>query len=191
MALPETDGDARLPSMSLEVDREQERLRALSHPTRLRILSLLTGASMSSAELAREMGMSQAAVSFHVRQLAGVGYLELVEERSKRGGKERLYRHLPVNQEQLESDDPQMTVRAVATELGRRLAIEPSQAWRLFSDAEAWVPLEVWTSVSATITDAMMRLHAAAQPPRSTGTVHVSATSLLFDINDADSTIDV
>lgn len=174
--------------MSLEVNREQERLRALSHPTRLRILSLLTGAPMSSAELARELGMSQAAVSFHVRQLAGVGYLELVEERSKRGGKERVYRHLPVNQEQLESDDPQMTVRAVATELGRRLAIDPSQAWRLFSDVEAWVPVEVWTSVSATITEAMMRLHAAAQPPRSTGTVHVSATSLLFDINDPETT---
>lgn len=144
---------------------------------------MLTGSAMSSAELARELGMSQAAVSFHVRQLASAGYLELVEERSNRGGKERRYRHLPVNRDQVENEDPRLTVRAVTTEVVRRLGIEPSQQWRLFSDAETWVPQEVWDSVATDITEAMMRLHAAAQPPHSPGTVHVSATSLLFDIS--------
>ena len=37
-------------------------MRALAHPTRLRILSLLTGAPMTAAEVARELGMKVGAV---------------------------------------------------------------------------------------------------------------------------------
>src|ERR1035438_78848 len=80
--------------MSLEVDeRRLVALRALAHPLRLRMLSLLTGAAMSAAELARELGVSQALASYHLRQLADAEAVELAEERSRRGGKERRYRY--------------------------------------------------------------------------------------------------
>src|ERR1700679_2222186 len=64
--------------MSLEVEgRRVAALRARAHPLRLRMLSLLTGAAMSAAELGRELGVSQALASYHLRQLAHAEVAEL------------------------------------------------------------------------------------------------------------------
>jgi DNA-binding transcriptional ArsR family regulator len=169
--------------MSLEGASEQQLLRALSHPVRLQILSLLTGAAMSSAELARELGLNHAAVSFHVRQLVQAGYLELAESRSVRGGKERRYRYRPSSRGQWEGEDPRLTVQAAATELGRRLAAGPTQ-WRVFGDAELWVDPQVWEDVVSRIGAAIIDLHEAASAPRAEGAVHVSATAMLFAVDD-------
>ena len=42
-------------------------LRALAHPVRLRILSLLTGADLTAADVARELGITHANASYHLR----------------------------------------------------------------------------------------------------------------------------
>jgi DNA-binding transcriptional ArsR family regulator len=167
--------------MSLEVESRQQ-LRALSHPVRLRILSLLTGTVMSSAELARELGMSHAAVSFHVRNLAAAGYLELAETRSVRGGQERRYRPVTGGLAQWQSEDARLTVSALSKDLLRRLADTPADNWRLFGDAELWIPPQVWDDVAGRIGRAIGELHEAALAPRTPGSVHVSATALLFAI---------
>jgi DNA-binding transcriptional ArsR family regulator len=167
--------------MSLEVDSRKQ-LRALSHPVRLRILSLLTGAAMSSAELARELGMKHAAVSFHVRQLAAAGYLQLAETRSVRGGRERRYRHEIAGSAQWTSEDARLTVRAVSEELLRRLADTPTDAWRIFGDAELWVPPHVWDDVVCRMAAAVKDLHHAALAPRTPRSLHVSATAMLFAV---------
>jgi DNA-binding transcriptional ArsR family regulator len=167
--------------MSLEVESRQQ-LRALSHPVRLRILSLLTGTAMSSAELARELGMSHAAVSFHVRQLAAAGYLELAETRSVRGGRERRYRSQVAGRAQWQSEDARLAVSALSKELLRRLADTPTDKWRLFGDAELWIPPQVWDDVVGRIVTAIEDLHGAALKPRAPGSVHVSATAMLFAI---------
>jgi DNA-binding transcriptional ArsR family regulator len=168
--------------MSLAVTQRQQ-LRALSHPLRVRILSLLTGAAMSTAELARELGMHHAAVSFHVRQLATAGYLELVETRSVRGGQERCYRARFAGGTEWSQEDPRLVIRAVAEEVTRRAAEQPTQAWRLFGDAELWIDPAVWDELVARMVTAMKDLHAAAQTPRTPGTKHVSATAMLFAID--------
>ena len=54
-------------------------LRALAHPVRLRILSLLTGADLTAAEVARELGITHANASYHLRFLLDAG--EIVVER--------------------------------------------------------------------------------------------------------------
>jgi DNA-binding transcriptional ArsR family regulator len=167
--------------MSLEVESRQQ-LRALSHPVRLRILSLLTGTAMSSAELARELGMSHAAVSFHVRSLVAAGYLELAETRSVRGGQERRYRSVIGGLVQWRSEDARLTVSALSKELLRRLADTPADNWRLFGDAELWIPPQVWDDVAGRISRAIGELHEAALAPRTPGSVQVSATALLFAI---------
>jgi DNA-binding transcriptional ArsR family regulator len=167
--------------MSLEVESRQ-RLRALSHPVRLRILSLLTGTVMSSAELARELGMSHAAVSFHVRTLAAAGYLELAETRSVRGGQERRYRSAMGGLAQWQSEDARLAVSALSKDLLRRLADTPADSWRLFGDAELWISPQVWDDVAGRISKAVVELHEAALAPRTPGSVHVSATALLFAI---------
>jgi DNA-binding transcriptional ArsR family regulator len=173
-----------LPNMSLEVPTDSERqgqLRALSHPVRLRILSMLAGRAMSSAELARELGLKHAAVSYHVRQLADAGYLEVAETRSVRGGQERRYRPRPAGRAEWEQEDPHLVVRAVTQELTRRLDEEPSN-WRVFSDSELWVDPSVWADVRARVVQALGDLDAAATTPHSEGSVHVSATAMLFEV---------
>ena len=65
--------------------------RALAHPARLQLLSLLTGAAMSAAEAARETGMSQANTSYHLRLLERVGLLQVAEQVTIRGGRARRY----------------------------------------------------------------------------------------------------
>jgi DNA-binding transcriptional ArsR family regulator len=168
--------------MSLE-DEQRQQLRALSHPVRLRILSLLTGTAMSSAELARELGMNHAAVSFHVRQLARAGYLELAETRSVRGGRERRYRTRSAGGSEWRQEDPTLAIRAVSDEVGRRAANATPAAWRLFGDAELWVDAATWEDAVGRIVAAIRDLHAAAQPPRTPGSTHVSATAMLFAID--------
>jgi DNA-binding transcriptional ArsR family regulator len=173
--------------MSLEVAAgQQEQLRALAHPVRVRILSLLTGHAMSSAELARELGMKHAAVSYHVRQLDRAGFLEVAETRTVRGGHERRYRYRADSGGRggghWRGEDSQLVVRAVTGELIRRLAEGPSH-WRAFADAELWVDPAVWEDVRERVRTAMTDLHSAARPPRSAGSVHVSATAMLFEVN--------
>lgn len=168
--------------MSLAVPN-QEHLRALSHPLRLRILAILTGPPMSSAELARELGLSHAAVSFHVRKLVAAGYLELAETRSVRGGKERRYRQRQTGKAQWQHEDPRLVVRAVGEEVARRAAASTTEAWRLFSDAELWVDPDVWDDVARRIAAAITDLDAAARAPREPGSIRVSATAMLFGLD--------
>lgn len=69
--------------------------RVFAHPIRPQMISRLSGEALSAAELGRELGISQAAASYHLRRLAQAGFVELVEERLVRGGRERLYRFDP------------------------------------------------------------------------------------------------
>ena len=169
--------------MSLEAS--QRKLRALSHPVRLRILSMVTGTAMSSAELARELDMNHAAVSFHVRKLVDAGYLELAETRSVHGGHERRYRQRAAGMPQWQQEDPRLTVRAVSDEVARRASETAPTAWRLFGDAELWVDPAVWEDVVTRMATAMEDLHAAAHRAHAPGTVHVSATAMLFTLDEA------
>ena len=52
-------------------DEQLSSLRSVAHPLRLRMLSLLTGTSMSAAEVARELEITHANASYHLRQLRG------------------------------------------------------------------------------------------------------------------------
>src|ERR671931_40624 len=72
--------------MSLEIHRQLVPLRAMAHPVRLRMLSLTTGSAMSAAELAAELGIAHAAASYHARQLADAGLLQVVEDEGDRSG---------------------------------------------------------------------------------------------------------
>ena len=58
----------KLPNTSLgSVVESSNQLRALAHPVRLRILSLLTGADLTAADVARELGLTHANASHHLR----------------------------------------------------------------------------------------------------------------------------
>jgi DNA-binding transcriptional ArsR family regulator len=68
--------------MSLDVSS----LRALAHPLRLQILSLLTDTALSAAEVAGELGTPQANASYHLRVLAETGQVVSAGQERIRGG---------------------------------------------------------------------------------------------------------
>jgi DNA-binding transcriptional ArsR family regulator len=157
-------------------------LRAMAHPLRLRILSLLTGSAMSAAELARELADSQPNISYHLRRLHEAGLVHIAEEVTIRGGMAKRYRHdpfrSPVHARDL--DDHQMLTAAQTAELTRRTEQRMLGTKGSMTDAEFWVSPEAWQEFLDRLGEASSRLHAAAKAPRAPGTVHVSATIAAF-----------
>ncbi|MGH3360065.1 MAG: ArsR/SmtB family transcription factor [Nocardioidaceae bacterium] len=172
--------------MSLEVSA----LRALAHPVRLQMLSLLTGAAMSATEIAAELGISQANASYHLRALASAGYVVVDSEESIRGGVAKRYRH-PWDAEHpnrpANDNDFALYIQAMAGEMVRRAANrlrgEPPSS---YTDAELWVRPEVWGEVVALVEQASTMLHASALPPRSDATVRVNMSAALFGMRPDD-----
>ncbi|WP_460437429.1 ArsR/SmtB family transcription factor [Amycolatopsis stemonae] len=170
-----------------------DNLRVLAHPLRMRILSLLTGTALSAAEAARELGETQANTSYHVRRLHEAGLLEVAEEVTIRGGRAKRYRHDPESGKRLTTRDPAETVlltKAIAEELLRRAAQRAPEQPASLTDAELWVDPEVWAGLLKQASALSGELHAAAQPPRTPGTVRVSASVALFELAEAGSSVD-
>lgn len=170
--------------MSLEVSR----LRALAHPVRLQLLSLLTGAAMSATEVAEELGISQANASYHLRALAAAGYVVVDSEERIRGGVAKRYRHpwdAEVDGKPANDDDFALYIQAMAGEMVRRSAYrrtgEPSSS---YTDAELWVRPDVWAKVVELVEEASTLLHASALPPRTDDTVRVNMSASLFGMRD-------
>lgn len=170
-----------------------DRLRVVAHPLRLRMLSLLTGTAMSAAELSRELRVSHALASYHLRQLAKTEFLEISEVRSHRGGREVRYRYRnePVASGAARADDlsllPSALVQlaeALSIELRRRSAAASSNPTLspLATDAEVWVAPGQWADLRRSLDAELRRLHEIAQPPRTSGTVRVSVTTALFEM---------
>jgi predicted ArsR family transcriptional regulator len=73
------------------IELDPVRLRGLAHPLRVRLLSLLREDGPSTAtRLANQLGLSSGATSYHLRQLAAYGFVELDADRGV--GRERWWR---------------------------------------------------------------------------------------------------
>jgi DNA-binding transcriptional ArsR family regulator len=177
----------RLPNMSLG-DAGKATLRAAAHPVRLRIMSLLTGAPLTAAEVARELGLTHANASYHLRNLLAAGMIVPAGEERIRGGVAKRYRYNPghhIGPEKARgqhSDDYYRGIYAgVAGELIRRSqsATYPDQA-NLMVDAEVWIDPEAWAAFKTRIAEAARELHEAAHPPRTPGTVRTSTSIAMF-----------
>jgi DNA-binding transcriptional ArsR family regulator len=162
------------------------KLRAGAHPLRLRILSLLTGAEMSAAEVARELDVTHANASYHLRVLAEAGQVVEAGEERIRGGVAKRYRH-PWRDKRLTAETPedrQAIVRAASEELVRRAGLHRPRTRLALTDAELWVSPEVWKRVSELVKEASVLIHTEAKPPRTPGAVHVNMTTVLFQMKD-------
>ncbi|MGA6168040.1 ArsR/SmtB family transcription factor [Amycolatopsis magusensis] len=161
-------------------------LRVLAHPLRLRILSLLTGTAMSAAEAARELGETQANVSYHLRRLHEAGLLVIAEEVRIQGGLAKRYRHVPGGSPPWDHDDPeaeQLFAATLADELRRRTGSRVPSGRSAITDAEVWLAPADWDRAVEAAHQLGEILHAAARPPRSPGTRRVSATVALFEMS--------
>jgi DNA-binding transcriptional ArsR family regulator len=164
-------------------------LRAMAHPARLQILSLLTGAALSAAEVARELDLTHANASYHLRLLREAGLLVDAGEESIRGGKAKRYRYDVTHPGSSSPDATENAVyyQAIAAELVRRASSRPGVGVKgTSSDAELWVSREAWEAGVALISEGAKALHLAAQPPRTPGTLHVSLTTALFEMPEPD-----
>src|SRR5215212_5411867 len=83
--LPEGDREsARTPQAS------GEQLRALAHPIRIRILEALASGPGTASTLARELGESSGATSYHLRALHRAGLVD--EDETQPNRRERWWR---------------------------------------------------------------------------------------------------
>jgi DNA-binding transcriptional ArsR family regulator len=73
-------------------------MRALAHPTRVRIRYMLAAEPLSASELARRLGIRVGSAQFHLRTLVRAGIAVPAGERMRRGGRELLY-HVPAGTE--------------------------------------------------------------------------------------------
>ena len=68
-------------------------VRALAHPLRLRMLEALSNGPATASMLARDLGESSGATSYHLRALAASGII--VEDLDRRKGRERWWKRDP------------------------------------------------------------------------------------------------
>lgn len=161
-------------------------LRAAAHPVRLRIMSLLTGTAMSAAEVARELDLTHANASYHLRLLHESGAIVEAGEERIRGGVAKRYRYPHEERgrhpKRTVSQNRVAELRALAREIERRLHQRKSRGRNHFSDIEAWVPPEVAGRARELLMEASALMHDHNQPPRTPGTTHLSASSWIFEM---------
>lgn len=163
-------------------------LRSVAHPVRLRILSMLTAQAMSAAEVARELDLTHANASYHLRVLLDAGELVVDSEEKIRGGTAKRYRYLVGgNPEQpaepSTNEDHIAWQHATSSEVIRRLTVRATGP-ATSSDIETWVSPEVWRRAVDAIAEAMVLLHDEARPPGTEGTVHISASAIAFSMEE-------
>ncbi|MEV0897032.1 helix-turn-helix domain-containing protein [Actinoplanes sp. NPDC049802] len=158
-------------------------LRALAHPVRLQIMSLLTGASLTAAEIARELGITHANASYHLRNLLSGGLIVVAGEEKIRGGVAKRYRYDAMNDRgPVAPGESRVPYPAAAQELIRRSAKGRGPGPSVLGDGELWVDPDLWKNIRDRVTAALLDLHAAAQPPRTPGTIRTSTTVALFEM---------
>ena len=142
---------------------------------------------LSAAEVARELDITQANASYHLRRLAAAGELEVASTEKVRGGLAKKYRYvtradLDPSRTSLRAPDEarmQQLRQALDAELCRRIPAVTAGP-DMFADAEVWLPPEVLAQVHTLMKQTATLVHEHAKPPRSVETEHVSYTSWLF-----------
>lgn len=158
-------------------------LRAFAHPLRLQLLSVLTAQAMSAAEVARVVGCSQANASYHLRVLLAADLVCIVECESVRGGQAVRYRHDPRSGNRVHGGGREgyaLLAEVFSAELERRTEWRVPTVPGVMTDAELWVSPQDEAAFLAALPAASLRLHAAARPARTPGTVRTSVTIAAF-----------
>lgn len=74
------------------VELGRQLVQALSHPIRVHALHVLNKQAASPKEIAREIDEDVSLVSYHVKELAKLGFVEVIREARRRGATEHFYR---------------------------------------------------------------------------------------------------
>lgn len=140
---------------------------------------------MSAAELARELGVSHALASQHLRRLDAAGLVELAEERTRRGGRERRYRTVHGSPLSDRGDGTPLLAETLAHNLRERAGRRAGEGEGVTVDAELWVDPGTWHHVRRRLAELAAELHDAARPPHTPGTIPVGVSLMAFPVRDA------
>lgn len=161
-----------------------EQLRVTAHPLRLQILSLLTGNSMSQGEVARSLGLSNAAIGYHFNTLKTAGWLKETGAKTVRGGTAHLftYNNASIAGKKSRNLDPS-SWQVVGSELIRR-AKHFRKGVQLLADADIHIDPQTWHELAAEIQSIVIRIHEAAVPAKSKNAVRVNLSVAMFEMKD-------
>ncbi|MFK0174964.1 ArsR/SmtB family transcription factor [Streptomyces xanthochromogenes] len=160
-------------------------LRALAHPVRLKMLNLMWPGPLSAAELARELGISHALASQHLRRLDAVGLVELAEERTRRGGRERRYKTVHGSPLSDQREGAPLLAETLAHSLRERAGRRAEGGEGVTVDAELWVDPRTWEDIRVRLAEIAAELHDAARSPHTPDTVPVGISMMAFPVQDA------
>ncbi len=154
------------------------------------MLSLLTGASLSAAEVARELDISSANASYHLRTLLGAGLLVVAGEEKVNGGVAKRYRHPwdakpPAAGDPVSEADRAAEVRTMAAAASRRFERRRRGERGVLTDADLWVDPQVWDQVLDLVHQASKVMHANALPPRTVGAVRANLSVVAFRLEES------
>jgi DNA-binding transcriptional ArsR family regulator len=116
-------------------------MRALAHPTRVRMQQLLRSEPLSASELARRLSIRFGSAQYHLRTLERAGIARRVGERRKRGGTEILFEvpaELRVDLDAGTTGDLRSVHHATLAELRRRLDASAGEPDLLDTDRDAF-----------------------------------------------------
>lgn len=168
--------------------RSDQVLRALSHPTRLRMLSLLWGQEASTAELARRLDVGHGLASQHLRRLREADLVREVRHETVRGGKARVYTAVPgTHLSDLASGDHDIEplIAVMASLMTSRRALKVSGEAAFLAEADLCVPGPVWERVRANLAATAQDLHDHACAPTDRSAVRVGLTVAAIPMRDS------
>ena len=137
---------------------------------------------MSAAALAAELDILHGLASQHLRTLDRAGLVELAEVRSKRGGRERLYRTVKGSPLSERTDAQPLLVEAMIANLRRRVGDWRPHSAAAVSDADLWLTPEDWLDTRKRLHDLTAEMHDRARPPHTPGTVPVGLSLMAFEM---------
>jgi DNA-binding transcriptional ArsR family regulator len=152
--------------------------KALAHPTRRRILQIVSERVASPREIAEELDQPLGRVSHHVRWLAAREYLELVDTQPRRGAVEHFYR---------------ATVRPVVTDEAwsrlsprRRRELAEALLREIWSDVLDAGEADAWAADDVHASRTLLRLDDAARRELSQALQDVVELALRLDRESAE-----
>jgi DNA-binding transcriptional ArsR family regulator len=154
---------------------DQRWVKALAHPLRVQILMTLSEGEGSPNQVADTLGEKLSNVAYHMRTLAELDCVELVDTRPVRGAVEHFYKAKPIGfigSTAWQELPPKIRGTAASDSLRSFIvkavkAIEGEAFERREGSRITWLPLTVdeqgWTEVVAILTNAEGLLQKAAQ----------------------------
>ncbi len=154
-------------------------LRALAHPVRLRMLSLMWAAPFGATGLAAALGIGHGLATQHLRQLVDTHLVEPVEARPPGGGRERLFQTVRGRVLSDRDDDAPLLAEALASNLRHR-SHRRLPGPGVTVDADLWITPAVWDRFRTDLAALTDDLHQHAQPPSARDAVPVALTVMAF-----------